>query len=109
LALGLLLAEEYHDARSRLSAPQYLRSAAKGLGADKVANSMMRMKAQSLIITVQQMLNSSGFSGPVDGVHASRTEAAIRAYCSANHVANCEGTFISYDLLLRLLSETPAG
>ncbi|HEX4761557.1 MAG TPA: hypothetical protein VFU87_02060 [Sphingomicrobium sp.] len=103
LALGLLLLQEIRDPRTYESAGTHLRTAAAALGAQNVAAQMMRMPPQALISIVQQYLRSDGYGGSVDGVHGRGTENAINAYCQAKTIKNCDGTFISFDLLLSLL------
>lgn len=104
LALGMLLFEEIRDPRKYDSAGQHLRAAASAFGAADVATQLMRMPPQALISVVQQYLRADGYGGTVDGVHGRGTETAISAYCEAKAIASCDGSFISFDLLVSLLS-----
>ncbi|MCB1498902.1 MAG: sel1 repeat family protein [Bauldia sp.] len=104
LTLGVLLLEEIRDPRNYESAGEHLRTAAAALGAGNVAAQLMRMPPQALISIVQQYLRGGGYGGSVDGVHGRGTEAAIKSYCETKAIANCDGTFISFDLLVSLLS-----
>ena len=104
LALGLLLAQSFPDPKSRGLAIDHLRAASKVVGAESVASAMMQMPSEPLVTTVQQLLRSFGYTGPIDGVHGPGTEAAIVSFCKEHTVENCDGSFVSFGLLVQLLS-----
>ena len=108
LSLALLIFDKFTDSASRATAAEALHTAAAALGATKTANAVMRLPSRSLVVAVQQMLQPFGYRGRADGIHGATTEEAIASFCRSHSIADCDGTFVSFDFLVALLS-MPAG
>jgi TPR repeat protein len=108
-AASMALAETARSAGRRTATIDYYRQATTQIGAAIVARSVLKVRGGPLVATLQGLLASAGYDpGVTDGRSTAGYRTALRSFCTAQGIAECDAAAPSAELVTALLTAATA-